>query len=152
MISINATLIIQVINFLILVFILNRLLFRPILKLTRDRTQFFQSTKDEISQLEQETQELKDKYQSIQNDARREAARERDQMKSTSATEIEGFLNESRNEASKMKSEAEKKSEMELKQAKPSLSDEAGRLSDVIVQMVIGRTAALIPGKSRRLC
>ena len=143
MISINATLIIQVINFLILVFILNRLLFRPILKLTSDRTQFFQSTKDEISQLEQETQELKDKYQSIQNDARREAARERDRMKSMSATEIEGFLSESRNAASKIKTEAEKNAEKELNQAKSSIPDEAGRLSDVIVQMVIGRRAAL---------
>jgi len=143
MISINATLIIQVINFLILVFILNRLLFRPILKLTRDRTHFFQSTKDEINQLEQETQELKDKYQSIQIDARREASRERERMKSMSATEIEGFLNESRNEASKIKTEAEKKAEMELNQAKSSVSGEAGVLADAIVQAMIGRRAAL---------
>ena len=143
MISINATLIIQVINFLILVFILNRLLFRPILKLTNDRTQFFQSTKDEISELERETQELMDKYQSIQNDARREAAKERDRMKSMSAAEIEGFLKESRNEASKIKTDAEKNAEKELTQAKFSIPDEAGRLSDIIVQMVIGRRAAL---------
>jgi len=143
MISINATLIIQVINFLILVFILNRLLFKPTLKLIEDRTEFFQSTKEEINQLEKETQELKDKYQSIQNDARREAARERDQMKSMSAKEIEEFLNASRNEASKIKTEAEKKAEMELSQAKSSVSGEAGMLADVIVQAVIGRRAAL---------
>ena len=143
MISINTTLIIQVINFLILVFILNRLLFRPILKLIKDRTQFFQSTKEEINQLEKEAQELKDKYQSIQNDTRREAARERDQMKSMSAREIEEFLNASRNEASKIKTEAEKKAEMELSQAKSSVSGEAGMLADFIVQVVIGRRAAL---------
>jgi len=143
MISINATLIIQVINFLILVFILNRLLFKPTLKLIKDRTEFFQSTKEEINQLEKETQELKDKYQSIQNDTRREAARERDQMKSMSAREIEEFLNASRNEASKIKTEAEKKAEMELSQAKSSVSGEAGMLADFIVQVVIGRRAAL---------
>ena len=58
MINLNATLVVQVILFLITLFFLNRLLIRPIMKVVQNRTRFFQETEDKILSLEKETEEL----------------------------------------------------------------------------------------------
>ena len=76
MISINATLILQVINIIILILILNRLMFRPILKLTRERVEYFRSTKNQIKELELETERLKEEFVTVQRDARKTASQE----------------------------------------------------------------------------
>ena len=62
MININATLVVQIILFLITLFFLNRLLIRPIMKVIQNRTRFFQETEDKILSLEKETEELKRRF------------------------------------------------------------------------------------------
>ncbi|MBW2324509.1 MAG: ATP synthase F0 subunit B [Deltaproteobacteria bacterium] len=57
MISINATLIVQIINFLVLIWILNRILFRPIFKIVEERKSVIQSSRAEIERLKSEAEE-----------------------------------------------------------------------------------------------
>ena len=57
MININATLVVQVILFLVTLFFLNRLMIRPIMKMVQKRSQFFQETKEKILSLEKETED-----------------------------------------------------------------------------------------------
>ncbi|MCP4001475.1 MAG: F0F1 ATP synthase subunit B', partial [Gammaproteobacteria bacterium] len=52
MISINATLVVQLIHFLLLLFIMNRLMLQPLLKLIREREDYTKRTKSEIKELE----------------------------------------------------------------------------------------------------
>ena len=73
MISINATLLLQVVHIIILILILNRLMFRPILKLTMERKEYFRSTRDKIREIEQETERLREEFVSVQRNARRDA-------------------------------------------------------------------------------
>ena len=58
MISVNATLIIQIIHFLLLVFILNRIMFRPIMRLIDERGKHIEDTKKQMANIEMETNEL----------------------------------------------------------------------------------------------
>ena len=81
MISINATLVVQIIHFLILVFILNRLMFKPILKKIEERKEYVEKTKGEINDLDQEAERLKKKFISEQVNARKDAFVLRDELR-----------------------------------------------------------------------
>lgn len=139
MISINATLVVQVINFLVLAFILNRLMFQPILKLINERSQHVETTKNEIKDVELETERLKNEYLSQQSNARKDAAQERSQIKSTAATKAEEFINDSRKQVASVRMEADKEAEKKLNKERPLLNHEAMTLADDITEKVIGR-------------
>ena len=142
MISINATLLIQVIHFLVLVFILNRLMFRPILKLVKDRSYHIEKTKTEINNIDQEIERLRDEYLLRERDARKDATARRGQIRNEGATRADALLDESRKEITSIRAETEAEVDKEIRQTKPLLGDEAAALVDEIMLKVIGRRIA----------
>jgi len=139
MISINATLIIQVIHFLILTFILNRLMFRPISKLINDRTQHTEKTKDRIKKIGLETERLRREYLSVENEARKNVSEERAELRHKGLSEVEEFHNDSRKEVALIRAKADKRAMEKIEGTKPLLHAEATLLADEIAEMVIGR-------------
>ena len=142
MISINATLILQVLHFLILVFVLNRILFRPILKIIDERATYIETTTHEIKDLEVETELLREKHVSLQNEARKNASLERTQMRGLGITEAEKTVSQVRQEVSSMRAKADKEAERQLEKTLPMLQGEAAKLADVIFEKVVGRRIA----------
>ena len=139
MISINATLALQVIHFLILTFILNRLLFRPILKIVNERNQHIEEIKDEITDLEHEIVRLKDEYHSKDIAARQEAGNDRIQLKNMGLAKADEFINDSRQEVSTIKADADQEAKGEIEKAQPLLHGEAKKLVGEIMEKLIGR-------------
>ena len=142
MISINATLILQVIHFLILVFILNRIMLKPILKVTHERTEHLENKKKEIKNIEEETERLKKEYLSLQEKATREAINERSKLRNLGRTETEEVINNSRKQVTSIRAQADDKADKEIEKVRPSISKEARVLADEIIQLVIGRRIA----------
>ncbi len=139
MISINATLVVQVIHLLILTFILNRLMFRPILKLVDERTQYVKDTNDEIKNLRLEIERLGNEHQVKENAARKDATEERSKLRSAGIAEAEEFFSGSRKQVASIKAKANKEAEKEMKKEQPLLHGEAAVLADQIAEMIIGR-------------
>ena len=142
MISINATLVLQVVHLLILVFILNRLMFQPILRLITERAAFIEKSRGEIIEFERETERLKNEYLSRESKARKTASREGQQLKSMGLTEVEELIEGSQKKVASIRGDAEKTAEDQRKANQPLLKDEAAVLSDEIVERVIGRRVA----------
>lgn len=143
MISINATLVLQVFHFLILAFILNRFMFRPILRTLTKRTQHFENTRAAIENLEKETQRLKNEHLENEQRARREAVQERTELRNKGLDEVEKMLGESREKVVSMRTEADQNARREVKKLRPSVQQEAGQLADEILEQVIGRRSAV---------
>ena len=139
MININATLVVQVILFLITLFFLNRLLIRPIMKVLQNRTRFFQETEDKILSLEKETEELKRRFSQLQIDARKDAALESERLKKAGNTQAGEYMDQSKNKAASIRSEGEAKAEAEKEKERPLLKDQAVVLSGDIVEKLIER-------------
>jgi F-type H+-transporting ATPase subunit b len=139
MISINATLVAQIILFLITLFFLNRLLIRPIMKVVQNRSQFFQETENEILALEKETEELKSRFSQLQTDARKDAFLKSDQLKKAGNIQASEYMDQSRNEASSIRAESDARAEAEMENQRPFLKDEALDLSGDIVEKLIER-------------
>lgn len=139
MININATLVVQVILFLITLFFLNRLLIRPIMKVIQNRTRFFQETEDKILSLEKETEELKRRFSQLQIDARKDAALESGRLKKAGNTQAGEYMDQSKDEAASIRAEGEAKAEAEKEKERPLLKDQAAVLSGDIVEKLIER-------------
>jgi F-type H+-transporting ATPase subunit b len=141
MISINATLVLQIIHFLILAFILNRLMFRPIMKLIRDRSSHVKRAIDEVRNVEQQIVRLRDEFEKRQNSARQDANVQRSKLRNMGVVEAEKFLSESREKVTSIRARAEEVAEEEFKRAKPSLEGQAAMLAKEIIEKVVGRGA-----------
>jgi len=139
MMSINATLVLQVIHFLILTFILNRLFFRPILKVISERNQHIEKIKDEITDFEHEIVRLKDEYHSKDIAARKEAGNDRVQLKNIGLAKADEVINDSRQKVSSIKADADQEVKVEIEKTQPLLHGEAKSLVGEIMQKLIGR-------------
>jgi len=139
MISINATLVLQVIHFLILAFILNRLMIQPLLRLINERTQHIAKTKAETNNIEDETARLKEEYLARENDARIKATQERARLRGMGISETEETLNNARKEMVSLRGEADREAENEIKKTQPVLHEQATSLAEQIMEKVIGR-------------
>lgn len=142
MISINATLVVQIIHFLLLTFILNRLMFQPILKLIGDRKEYIEKTQGEIRNLEQETEQLKLQFISDQANARKEASLHRDKLRNQALGLVEENLIDAQEKVAKIREKADRDAEKEIEHTKPVLRDEAVGLAEEIIQRIVGRRIA----------
>ena len=139
MISINATLFVQVIQFLILVFILNRIMYRPILKVIRDRDRYIEKKRNDIGNLEEETIRLRNEYLSRETDERQKTAQARAEIRKEGIAKAEEFERHSRSRGASIKTEAEKEAEAEVERSRPFLQGEAKAVADEIIERMIGR-------------
>jgi len=139
MISINATLVVQLIHFLLLLFIMNRLMLQPLLKLIRERDAFTARTKSEIKDLEVRIGQLKEEFISKEEGARKDAAHERSEITNEGMSEAEGYLNQSREEVSVIRQDAERDVQAEVNKTQPLLDAEASGLVEGIMEKIVGR-------------
>lgn len=139
MISINATLAVQLVHFLLLLFIMNRLMLQPLLKLIREREDYTKRTKSEIKELEVKIGQLQEEFVAKENGARKDAAQERSELMNSGMSESDGYLNKSREEVSTIRGKAEKDVSAEVNNTQPQLEEQASSLVDGIMEKIIGR-------------
>ena len=138
LITINATLLLQILHFIILMFILDRILFRPVLKIMDERRLFINRKRQELEDLKKEIEEMKAKFLKMEEEAKRKASYERAQIREEGIKEAEKILQQSRDKVSLIKQDAEKKIEEELKKVKPLLSEQAKVVAEEIMQKIVG--------------
>ena len=142
MISINATLFLQILHFLILVFILDRLMFRPIMRVVKDRDKHIQNENEQLNNLKGETEELIARCLSLERNAKREASAESSNIKKEAIGVTERIFSDTREEVAAIRDEADREIESKLKEARKSLQDEAFILAEDLMQKLIGRRSA----------
>jgi F-type H+-transporting ATPase subunit b len=139
LITINATLFLQIVHFLLLMFIMNRLMFRPILNLLDNRENHIVNKKEEVLKLKQDALALKEKFVRMENDARQDATRERSMFRDKAKVEADGFFEKSSAEAALIKEKAEQDIRAELEKTKSALQEHITGLADDITEKIIGR-------------
>ena len=139
MISINATLFLQLLHFLLLIWILNRIMFRPLLRLINDRSQHIEKIKEDTVNMEQETTILLSKSIAIEKDARLYAGEERARLRQEANSQMESIFEDTRKEMDMIMSEAEKEIDTQVEKARDFLHKEAAVLAEEIIKKVIGR-------------
>jgi F-type H+-transporting ATPase subunit b len=140
MINPDITLIIQMVNFLILLFILNLILFRPIRKIIRERNQIIQNFNSDITSLTDEAQDSMERFEEKVLEAKKEGMSRVQDMKGE-GEEAEADLIAATNEEVQAKiQEARQKVASDIQEARNQLQAQVQAFSVAVTEKVLGRS------------
>ncbi len=140
LISINETLIVQVISFLIFLFIMNRIMFRPLRKVMEERKSHIDQIQLDIDNAHSEYEKLTDQIQAREDEVRNEASQQRLQLTATGQQQATDIIASTREEINAMKSETEKEVDLQIEAARKRVQVEAEELSKKIIATVLHRS------------
>jgi len=139
-INLNATLLIQLANFLLLMYLLNRILFRPMLRVLAERQERTEGRRKKATQLEADAQAVWEDYQRRIQDAKADADRVRTQLIRQGETQRDKALEAASAEAEKAVAQVRARVRAEADDARKALKAEADRLAAAVAERILGRT------------
>ena len=140
MISIDYTLIIQMINFLVLILILNRFLYKPILNVLDERKRKIQDSEGAVKELEDRTAQQWEAYQRQLQEAKVSATVEKEKLKGEGLEAERRLLEQVRTDMARSMEEARRRVQGEADQARESLRVQADGIAREMAQKILGRS------------
>jgi F-type H+-transporting ATPase subunit b len=141
-ISLDWTLILQFVNFMVLLVILNKLLYRPLLGILEQRRDTIEGAHDKAQSLQSEIEEKMARYQAQLNDAKAAASTERANLKKAAQAEESTILGEAQQKATVRLQAIKDQVAGEASEAGKVLKTEAESLAGQIATKVLGRDLA----------
>lgn len=139
MIDIDWTLIAQLINFLVLVFLLNLVLFRPIRNALKDRQAKFLAQESDISLLTDQGRGLEDEIKEKLAAARKDGAGAREALKQEGSQAEASLLEEVKKQVDLEWAQVEKKIKADMAKARESLKTQAKSFAQLLATKILGR-------------
>jgi F-type H+-transporting ATPase subunit b len=139
MIDIDWTLYAQIINFLLLVFLLNVVLFRPIRTALRDRQAKLLAQEAEINVLTDQGRSLEDEIKEELAAARRAGAGARETLKQEGAQAEATLLEEVKRQVEMEWATVEKKIKADMAKARKSLQTQTQSFAQLLATKILGR-------------
>ncbi len=152
MIELNQTLILQIIGFFVLLYILNRLLYRPLQEILAEREKRISGTLSEASNIEEEVQKGLVDYERRIKEAAALGQEERNRLRQEGLKKEQEILEEARARASEELARIKTDIEKGKEQALDELRAESKAISRTIAEKILGRTVGafvlvfLLPG------
>lgn len=139
LISINETLIVQLVSFLIFLFILNRVMIRPLRKVSEERQDYIGSIETDISDAEKEFDRIRAQITDKERRARREAFTLQEEIEAAGTRSAVEIFDNTKAEITKLKDEAQQELDGKLTAARQSIQSEAEALSISIMEKLLNR-------------
>jgi F-type H+-transporting ATPase subunit b len=139
-INLDLTFVIQIINFLILLTVLNIFLYKPIRKAIADRTATVDGAKARAEAVDLDVQEKVALYEARLREAKAKAGEERGVLKAQALAEEATVLEKARKEAGDSLATIKETVAREAAQARTALQEQARFLSKDICEKVLGRS------------
>jgi len=139
-INLDIAFVIQLVNFLVLVLLLNIFLFKPIRKQLADRSALISGAKLKSAAVDKEVQEKLASYEARMREIRAGAADERGVLKKEAQAQEAAILEKARVESSQTLASIKAKVAQEAQEARRLLKESAETLSADICEKVLGRS------------
>jgi len=139
LLSVNYTVFIQIIVFLIAIFILNKLVFKPFLNLVDRRDKLTRGAIEEAHELEGKVKSIIEEYDAKIKEAREIATQERNKLIAEGQAVSSEILGKAREETTTLLNEAKMKLEADTKEMKDKLRGDIDGLAAVIASKVLGK-------------
>jgi F-type H+-transporting ATPase subunit b len=138
----NITIVIQIINFLILLFALNHLLYKPILKKIREREAQIKQDQENARDLEQQVAAQETRHQEELAKARQTAAQDKQSMLAVAKGSEAEILNKARGESGRIVNEMKEAIQKDAEEVRKNLRTQMTPLAKSIAQKILGRAVA----------
>ncbi len=139
LITINETMIVQLISFLIFLFIINRIMFRPLNKVMKDRVDYMEDLRQDIINAEKEIVHLTDQLAEKESAARQEALSLKKDVEGQAVNKASGIQQTARNEISDLKNKNFEEVKAKITEARQHLQAEADALVTGMMEKVLNR-------------
>jgi len=139
-INLDIAFVFQIVNFLVLLLVLNVFLYKPIRKMLADRDTQVSSAKARAAEVDSDVQEKMALYEARLREVKLQAGEERSLLKKEAAAEEAVILDKARKEAADQLATIKNKVAKEAADARELLRGEARTLSLEICEKVLGRS------------
>ena len=139
LISINETLVVQLISFLIFLFIINRVMIRPLRATMAERDNYIQMVREDILDSKKELEEIIDESHQEEKEIRQAALQITAEMESLGNNEAQDIMGVARKEIAAVKKQTQDEIERLLAEAMRSVQKEAETLSVSIMEKILDR-------------
>jgi F-type H+-transporting ATPase subunit b len=139
MISINVTFFIQIVNVLVLLFLMNLFLYRPIRRIVAQRNQFVAEQRQGIEQAENESLAALEKFALSIQEARKQGREKIQEFKAAAYDEEKGLLQAATDQAGKQVQVTRMTIQSDIRKAREQLSGQINAFSIELAQKILGR-------------
>jgi F-type H+-transporting ATPase subunit b len=140
LISINETLIVQVISFLIFLFIINRIMFRPLRNVMDDRKSRISKIQQDIVNAQSEYETLTDQIETQEINVRNEAFKQKKQLEASGLQQAADIMASTRKDIDASRAGAKKAVNAQIAAARKQVQKEAEGLANKIIAKVLFRS------------
>lgn len=140
MLSVDLTLLIQIANFLVLLFLLNIFLFKPIRGILAKRNEEESALQESIDSFQSRADESEKGVIEGQSKARKEGVTEKDSLKGQGMEKEQGILQEAASAAEEKIGIAKKDMEAKMADVRKSLEDQVSAFSNELAEKILGRS------------
>jgi F-type H+-transporting ATPase subunit b len=141
-ISVDWTLGLQFVNFIILLIILNKLLYRPLMNIIAERREAIEGSHARAKSLEADIEDKMQRYQEQLSEAKKAANEERNKLKKAANEEETKILSEAQGKATARLQAIKAQVGEEAAAASKTLKDESELLAGQIATKILGRELA----------
>ena len=140
MVDIDSTLFIQLVLFLLLIWILNQVLYKPLLRIMDRRKEILDKAQEEVKTVQETIDRRVAEYEEKIRAAKMEAMGQKGDLAKEGAEAAKAITDKAKAEIAAMMGEFQAKLEKELAAAREVLRNQSIRISSEIAEKVLGRS------------
>lgn len=141
MVSVDGSIVLQIANFLLLIWILNMVLYKPIRKILLERKEKMVGMQSDIDGSAQQVQSKEDAYVEGVRQARAAGQQEKEVLMQAAADEEKAIIGKINEAVQSELKDVREKITQEMGTVKAALEDEIDAFADAIGQKILGRVA-----------
>jgi F-type H+-transporting ATPase subunit b len=142
LITINATLFVQLGSFLLFVVIFNRILIRPLRKTMAERSSLLEKIAQDITAADLTYEEISKQIRTQEKQARSDAFIIQTAIEDEGLHSAEEIIAKTRQEITRIRVDAQRKTEAHLSAARQQIASEAEPIADRMIAALLGRRSA----------
>jgi len=139
LIALNATLVVQMVSFLIFMFLLNRVMIRPILAVMDERKNYMDGLKQSVYDSETGVETVSLQLQERESIARKESLQIKKKLEESGTSVGVETINTAADEISMLKEKAEKEVQVQITEARKHMKKESETLAVNIMEKILDR-------------
>ena len=139
LISINETFLVLLLSFLIFLFIINRVMIRPLRGIMREREEYVEKLKLEMVDAEKALEDTAQRIRSNEAEVIKAAHQIREELENTGSRDAADIVAAAKDEVNRLKRKAEKEVSAMIAEAQKSLQDESEVLAVNIMEKILDR-------------
>ena len=139
LVSINETVFVQLISFLIFLYVINRVMFRPLRDTMLKRDHHVKQIQDDIGHQENQLQTLKNNIDERESRVRSEALEMRKKLEDSGSQEAAAIISTTRQEIDVLRKKSAQDVDSKLAEARKSLKQESEGLVSDVMEKVLDR-------------